>query len=182
MKPRVPGGRTMRVATAITGVTAAAAGFLPTAAAHAATTPAGKLAKAGEVKDGKLVRLKLHHRAGIAPEYGLAPPQPYWLNVLFKSSVRSYQVCGWHPGGNWRCTAWTGKPSDNFASHVGGNKYSWDRGTIDVYWNGGAAGHRDTCNTNGTYYDSWSNGASGHASVVLTAANGTGIGNGVPTC
>jgi hypothetical protein len=184
MKPRVPGSKTMRVATVLTGVTTAAAGFLPAAAAHAATTPAGRLGKTtGEFKGGKLVRLKIDPGAHAAGPDNKAPGQPYWLDILFKSSVRSYQVCGWHPTGNWRCTSWNYKPSDNIASEVGGNKHSWDRGTIDIYWNGGAAGHRDTCNTNGTYNGfPISDYQSGYSAVLLTAANGTGIGDGVPEC
>lgn len=182
MKPRVPGGRTMRVATVLTGVTTAAAGFLPVAAAHAATTPAGRPGKTGELRPGKLVRLKIDPGPDAAGPDTAAPSQPYWLNILFKSSVHSYQVCGWHPTGNWRCTAWTAAPSGDYAGHVGGNKHSWDRGAIDIYWNGGAAGHRDTCNTNGDYYGYASPGQSGYASATLTAPNGTGIGNGVPTC
>jgi hypothetical protein len=181
MKPRMPGGRTMRVATAVTGVTAAAAGFLPAATAQAATTPAGRLGKTAEFKDGKLVRVKVDPGPGTAGPDNTAPGQPYWLNILFKSSVHSYQVCGWHPTGNWRCTEWTGGTS--LVLSVGGNKHSWDRGAIDVYWNGGAAGHRDTCNTNGTYNGFVaSNARSGYSAVYLTSANGGGIGNGIPEC
>jgi len=175
----------MRVATAITGVTAAAAGFLPTAAAHAATrpaatTPAGKLAKTGEFRDGKLVRLKMD--TGLASPDNTTPGQPYWLDILFKGSVHSYQVCGWHPTNAWRCTGWT-TPSSTFVGDVGGNKYSWDRGKVSVRWNGGAAGHWDYCNTNGSYNGyAQSYGQSGHWSVVLTAPGGTGIGDGVARC
>jgi hypothetical protein len=185
MKPRMPGGRTMRVATAVTGVTAAAAGFLPTAAAHAATAPAGKPAKTAEFKGGKLVRLKVDPGPGTAGPDNTAPGQPYWLNLVLKSSVHSYQVCGWHPTNTWRCTAWAAPNGFDSATTVGGNKHSWDRGVIDIYWNGGGAGHWDYCDTNGSYYGSVQLGRSGldgAESVWLYAPGGGGIGDGVGRC
>jgi hypothetical protein len=157
MKSRVPRSKTMRVATALTGMTACAAGFLPTAAAQAAPDNA-------------------------------KPGQPYWLDIAFKGSVKSYQACGSHPGNVYRCTVYTKKPSSDpagswTANHVGGNKYSWDTGPITIRWNGGGPGKNDICNTSGAYYGSIkSNGVSHHSSVILFAPNGLGIGNGIPTC
>lgn len=153
----------MRVATALTGMATCAAGFLPTAA-QAAT--AGQGLKA-------------------APD-ATAPPQPYYLNVWFKTSVETYQVCGWHPGNAYRCTAWKDAQAWNSHFHVafsvGGNPHSWDRGEIKVAWNGGAAGHWDECNTNGAYYGYVGSGDNPYYSANLTSANGGGIGDGIPEC
>jgi len=189
MNPRLPRSKTMRVATALTGMTACAAGFLPTAAAHAATGAGQPGKTTGSMdKKGKLVRLKVMPGPGgpgVAGPDTAAPAQPYWLNIYFKESVYSYQVCGWHPTNEWRCTAHDTDSlvsSPNLIRHVGGNKYSWDRGTIDIYWNGGGAGHWDTCNTNGAYNGQAYLGQSGHDSVSLWSSKDGGIGNGAAAC
>jgi len=186
MKPRLPRSKTMRVATALTGMTACAAGFLPTAAAHAATGSGQPAKTTGPMDEkGKLVRLKVMPGPGAAGPATSAPAQPYWLNIYFKESVYTYQVCGWHPTNEWRCTAHDTDSlvsSPNLIKDVGGNKYSWDRGTIDIYWNGGGAGHWDTCNTNGAYNGQAYLGRSGHDSVSLWSSKDGGIGNGAKTC
>jgi hypothetical protein len=191
MKPRIPGSKTMRVATALTGMTACAAGFLPTAAAQAATTAGrpGNLAKV-LTGEGKLVRLKVFEGGitpggrTVRPNITADPAQPYWLDIFLKSSVKAFQVCGWHPGNVYRCT-----PTKDFnygtsytISHIGGNKYSWDLGQITVGWNGGGPGHNDTCNTNGAWHGLWGPGSSGHESALLTSTYYGPIGNGVPEC
>jgi hypothetical protein len=120
-----------------------------------------------------------------APAFaGPVPNQPYELNIIFKLSVSQYHVCGWHPGNAWRCTtehftAHRNGSTVNFASDVGGNGRSWDRGTLDVYWNSGGPGHRDTCNTNGT--GNWAL-ESANSVWLWNGSFGNGIGNGVPTC
>jgi hypothetical protein len=192
MKPRVPGSKTMRVATALTGMTACAAGFLPTAAAQAATTAGrpGNLAKV-QTGEGKLVRLKVF-QGGITPDGrtirpGITadPREPYWLNIYFQSSVTKFQVCGYHPGNAYRCTGTisVGDVARSYSySDVGGNKHSWDLGQITVGWDGGGPGRNDTCNTNGAWHGYWTPGISGYEVATLTAASGYPIGNGVPEC
>jgi hypothetical protein len=186
MKPRVPRSKTMRVATALTGMTACATGFLPAAAAHAATSAGrpGNLAKV-QTGAGKLVRLEVFPGgANTRPDITADPAEPYWLNIAFKASVTNWQVCGWHPAG-YRCTATQtiGKQTSPFSVlHVGGNNYSWDLGQITVYWNGGGPGHNDTCNTNGAWHGVWYPGDSGHESAMLTSTYGGYIGDGVPEC
>jgi hypothetical protein len=190
MKPRAPRSKTMRVATALTGMTACGGAFLPTTAAHAATSAGhpGNLAKAqtGE----KLVRLKVSP-VGISPDVRTIrpvitadPTQPYWLNILFAASVTKYQVCGYHPNG-YACTplhSISKQPVAYSIRHAGGNKYSWDLGQITVGWNGGGPGHHDSCNTTGHWHGSWQPGSSLHESAYLTSTFGGPIGNGVPEC
>jgi len=187
MKPHLPRSKTMRVATALTGMTACATGFLPTAAAHAASSAGrpGNLAKV-QTGEGKLVRLKVFQGGRTTrPDITADPTEPYWLNVFFKSSVTTFQVCGYHPNG-YRCTAPKTVPKEESAYssfHIGGNKYSWDLGQITIGWNGGGPGRNDTCNTNGAWHGYWAAGTSGHESAYLTGpGNDTPIGNGVPEC
>lgn len=178
--PGKPGKKAMRVATALTGVAACAAGFLPAAAAQAAT-PGGQPAKI-KPKNVKWLVQRMADGSAVATPDNTAPTQPYWLDINFKNSVRSFQACGWHPGNVYRCTPWQRPTASHLGFHVGGNLHSWDRGQITIGWNGGAAGHRDTCNTNGAYYGLILSGQSGFDSVVLTSPNFGGIGDGVPTC
>jgi hypothetical protein len=188
MKPRLPRSKTMRVATALTGMTACAAGFLPAATAQAAAArgqPGNPVRTRPE--NVKRVRLEVFPGHGPTAPDTVAPNQPYWLNIWFNVyDVYSYQVCGWHPGNAYRCTQWsvTGNVFGGILSapHVGHNKYSWDRGQITVKWQGGGPGQWDTCNTNGGYYGSVTAGQSGHESVTLWAPGAKGIGNGVPEC
>jgi hypothetical protein len=194
MKPRAPRGKTMRVATALTGMTACATGFLPAAAAHAATSAgrAGNPAKA-RTGEGKLVRLKVVPGGitpggrTIRPDITAAPDEPYWLSIHFKTSVSLTQVCGWHPNNRYACTPWTEtyySPDGLTKSlqNVGGNQHSWDLGEIKVYWNGGGLGRWDECNTNGTWEGYWSYAFSGYRIAVMNSKSGGGIGNGVPEC
>lgn len=197
MKPRVPQGKTMRVATAFTGMTACAGVFLPTAAAHATPSSAGRAGNLAKVQtqEGKLVRLKVS-QGGRTTHPGITGGNPaksssgYWLDIQFKTSVTTYQVCGLHIHGAYRCTAVTrtshGTSLSKFAFHVGGNKHSWILGPISVFWNGGGPGHRDYCNTTGHWHGQWlvpgvsDNGLASARSAVLS---GPGlIGNGVPEC
>jgi hypothetical protein len=185
MKPHLPRSKTMRVATALTGMTACA-GFLPTAAAHAATAASGpgNLAKV-QTGEGKLVRLKVFQGGRTTrPDIAADPAQPYWLDIYLKSSVTKFQVCGYHPNG-YACTPQytVAKQKEAYSElHVGGNKYSWELGQITVGWNGGGAGHNDTCNTTGAWHGGWFSGTSGHESALLTSTNYGPIGNGVPEC
>jgi hypothetical protein len=186
MKPRVARSKTMRVATALTGMTACAAGFLPTAAAHAAVRGGQLPAKTDGLTPGKgkMVRLGVH-AGGLAASPDNIPVQhSYSLNVVFKPSVTNYQVCGYHrPNHAYRCTTYVTVPKQTTswtASEVGGNKYSWSPGPITIRWNNGGPGRNDGCNTkNGDYYG-WPAAAS--VFVSLYAPGGTGIGDGVPTC
>jgi hypothetical protein len=170
----------MRVATTLTGVTACAAAFAPVAAAQAATHAARP--------DAKLVTIPVAEpKAGTIPSYvkyqavadAAAPDQPFSLGIWVKASVSRFRVCGWHPTNDWRCTGSYTQPypfTAEFTS-IGGNITSWDRGLTDVYWNGGAAGHRDTCNTNGDY-----NGYLLNSHYVILGFPSDPIGDGVPTC
>jgi hypothetical protein len=173
----------MRVATALTGIGTCAAGFLPAAAAHAAAySQPGKPAttKSANVKQVRLDMVSGH--GAVAPD--ATPSSSYWLDVWFKNSVTSYQVCGWHPINTWRCTTWdhnfVGEITSKIksASHIGGNIRSWVRGQIDIRWNGGGPGRNDTCNTNSAFYG---NPSPSHV-YILYGPGGVGIGNGVPEC
>jgi hypothetical protein len=193
MKPRSPRSKTMRVSTALTGMTACAAVFMPVAAAHAATRSAlpGKT-EGSTAKGGKMVRVEVlpgtnagRHQRVAGPD-NVTPAQPYYLDLWLKNSVTSFHVCGWHPTNTWRCTPTYDtpgqKPNPFSYQDVGHNAHSWDRGTIDIYWNGGGPGHWDTCNTNGAYNGYLGQSISVHSVVWLSNGTGGGIGNGVPTC
>jgi hypothetical protein len=180
MKSLVPKSKTMRVATALTGMTACAAGFVPTAAQAA---PAGGL-------PGK-VPLPAHNglRVGVRTAAAANSGSRYWLDIIFRASVHSYQVCGYHVNDVRRCTAWTGTTwvSDNKYNegvHVGGNIASWVWGTVSVRWNGGGAGRWDQCSI--PYHETGSlvGGADGYSSRWLygNISPLIGIGAGIPTC
>jgi len=166
-KPAVK--KTMRVVTSLTGVTACAAAFAPATPAQAATSAAHP--------QSKIVNLG---QAGQARDFvadGSVPDQPYSLAAVF-TGVSKIQVCGWHPTNDWRCTAYkTGlNKKDTYVwSNIGGNHKSWDRGAIDVYWNGGGAGNWDTCNTNGDYLGHFDSGDPYY--VILSP-----VGPGHPEC
>jgi hypothetical protein len=188
----------MRVATTLIGATAFAAALAPAATAEAAARPAGPRQPIGE-RPGRTARpMTVRAGAGATPALGghryrpanIAPSgSHYALGIFVSPLVESFHVCGWHPtntpGDNtWRCTPTRDNPnwpdSQYYDGNVGGNtdKWSWAKGTIDVYWNKGGRGSWDTCNTNGDYYGYF---ASQHE-VVLNSAQGGGIGFGVPEC
>jgi hypothetical protein len=181
-----PVQRTMRVATTLTGVAACAAGFAP-AAAHA-TTDSAHTAQRQEpefVNLGKRGHARAHINAFITQARvaetvdGPVPPSRFSMGALF-TGVSKIQFCGWHPTNDWRCTiTYTGfdKADSYYFYNIGGNKGSWNRGKVDVYWNGGGAGKWDTCNTNGDYNGFFSSGINGYVSVVLST-----VGPGYPTC
>lgn len=181
MKSLVPKSKTMRVATALTGITACTAGFVPTAAQAA---PAGGL-------PGKVplpAHLGLRSAAPEAPAGSFAR---FWIDILFRASVYSYQVCGPHLGNVRRCTAWTatswvtksGKKFNEGRS-VGGNLASWIPGQVSVRWNGGGAGRWDYCNPPASYVGAASYYAIDYPAVWLWGDNNplTGIGAGIPRC
>jgi hypothetical protein len=160
MKPRVPGSKTMRVATVLTGMTACAAAVAPPVTAHAATQaghtapPALKIADLGHAGKGRLrVRVPGQTVHAAAPD-GSVPNLDFSLGITIGPGVSKFHVCGYHPGGVWRCTKeYTGfnKNSPDWVWQLGGNIRSWQRGQTDVYWNNGGKGSWDTCNTNGAY-------------------------------
>jgi hypothetical protein len=179
MKALVPESKTMRVATALTGMTACAAGFLPTAAQAA---PAGRL-------PGKVLLATAKGLRPAAPKGAASTSVRMWLDILFRASVNSYQVCGFHVTDVWRCTAWKGTTwvSDNKYNegyHVGGNIASWIQGDISVRWNGGGPGRWDECEVPFSFIGNGSPGADGYSSTWLYGRYSPplGIGAGVPKC
>lgn len=177
----------MRVATALTGMTACAAGFLPTATAQAAVRGVQLPEKAEGLTPAKAKIVRL----GVTPGRQAMGPDDivssaYWLDIKFKKSVTDYQVCGYHrPNYAYRCTSYASilATKSYTLNHIGGNKYSWLPGPITIRWDGGGAGLNDGCNTsNGDWYGSLRLGADSRFSYLLSAPNGTGIGDGVPTC
>jgi hypothetical protein len=181
----------MRVATTLVGATAFAAALAPAATAEAAARPAGPRQPIG-VRPGRTGRT-MAVRAGAGTTAALAghrfnpdtlPPSGsrYTLGLLVSPYVYSFHVCGWHPTNTWRCTPTRYNPNyleyAYYDANVGGNKWSWNKGAVDVYWNKGGKGSWDTCNTNGDY---WGYLASGH-DVVLTSSRGSGIGYTISKC
>jgi|HubBroStandDraft_1064217.scaffolds.fasta_scaffold17897_1 hypothetical protein len=159
--------KAMRVATTLIGATAWAAAFAPAATAQ---TAVGSHQPARERADRPKGQMAVRPDAGTPPIPRTAPgahlynpdntppAQPYSLAVEVSSHVQTFHVCGWHPTNAWRCTKTYSNPGyyspglgDTTIFSIGGNHRSWDRGTIDVYWNKGGAGSWDTCNTNGDY-------------------------------
>jgi hypothetical protein len=195
MRPRVPRTKTMRVATALTGMTACAAAFGPAATAQAATqahqpaTPELKIVKLGPVgtaKNGLRVHAIGQAAGQITPD-GSKPNLDFSLGMTI-GGVSQVRVCGYHPGGVWRCTSEMplNKDYSYLIYNIGGNVRSWQRGATDVYWDKGGAGSWDTCNTNGAY-----NGLAGYlynsndslrAHYSLNYVWLTTVGPGDPTC
>jgi hypothetical protein len=168
--------KTMRVATVLTGVTACAAAFAPMAAA----APAAGHGKTATPPPGKAIRVRVPGVSALRMEpKGTVrhDVEPYSMSLIVEPSIASFHVCGYHtPNGAWRCTP----TYSNLFYHtiprkyskIGGNIRSWNRGTIDVYWNNGGRGSWNTCNTNINVYSSSANGRK----VTLIA------GFGIPNC
>jgi hypothetical protein len=160
MKPRLARSKTMRVATALTGMTACATAFGPAVTAQAATKshhtapPEFKIVDLGRAgKAGLRVRVPGHTPGAAIPDSPV-PNLHYSLGMTIGPGVSKFHVCGYHLNGAWRCTnEITGldKSSIYSAWNIGRNVESWQRGATDVYWNNGGAGNWDTCNTNGAY-------------------------------
>lgn len=149
----------MRVATALTGMTACAAAVAPAVNAQAAAQarhtapPKLKIVDLGPAgKSGLRVRVP-GHTPGAVPD-NFTPSLHYSLGMFIGPGVSKFHVCGWHPGNAWRCTqevTGLNKADVYGASHIGGNIRSWQRGLTEVYWNNGGPGYWDECNTNGSY-------------------------------
>jgi hypothetical protein len=167
--------KAMRVATTLTGVTACAAAFMPAATAHAATRPETATRGPDAAHD-----MRIQQARGLqVAAAGLHEPYSLWVYV--RPSVKTrFQVCGWQHigGGQWSCTA-----SYSLGTH--GYEYvymgsNWNRGKVNVWWNGHLKGSWDTCNTNaGGFYGS--SNPSG-TTVVLYGNGKRGVGPGTPTC
>jgi len=166
--------KAMRVATAVTGVTAFAAAFAPMPAGQAASRPKPP-ALGPHAGHGMRVREVRGHQAVLA---GLH--EPYSLSVYMRPSVYAFHVCGWKHvgGGQWTCT---GNYADPYLSdhwfNVGGN---WNRGKISVRWNAGGRGSWDECKTNSGGF--WGVSNSAETWVGLYGNSARGIGFGTPTC
>jgi hypothetical protein len=191
MKPRSPRTKTMRVATALTGMTACAAAFTPAATAQAGTQghptapPGFKVVVLGPAGTTGLRAQTSGHTAGAAVPDGSVPNLHYSLGVTLHG-ISQFHVCGYHVDNAYRCTPeYTGynKGLDYLVYRVGGNIRSWQRGQTTVYWNNGGAGNWDTCNTNGDY-----NGYAGYfnsPNALILSPNYvwlTTVGPGDPTC
>jgi hypothetical protein len=167
-----PARKALHVATLFTGVTACAAVYAPAMAnAQTATTPAPGLAP----PPGDHVM----HAGGTSPDIATASNhEPYTLNVYMAASVYSFQVCGWHTNNQFSCTPNFSDPYPTAHTfNVGGG---WNRGKINVWWNGHGRGSFDTCNTNPGGFNGFSN--SNGTNVILTGANSAPIGFGQPVC
>jgi hypothetical protein len=152
--------KVMRVATTLIGATAFMAGFAPAVTAHAEgkaqqPTPQQPAREQASRAEGRMV-VRLALEASLTPD-NTPPAQPYSLAVGVSNQVQSFHVCGFHPTNDWRCTRTYKNPGYNLGYpqynifNIGGNYRSWDRGTIDVYWNKGGPGSWDTCNTNSNF-------------------------------
>lgn len=163
--------KTMRVATTLTGVTACAAAFAPAAAAQPAA-PTGKSAQSATKTTGTRVRLD---SAAVSANH-----EPYHLWVYASYDIATLQACGYKTGGHLECTpiegsGYTIAVSGREEFNMGGD---WNRGRINLWWNGHGPGSWDTCNTNvGGFY-----GRNTGSTVVLTGKSYRPIGYGVTKC
>jgi hypothetical protein len=182
-----PAKKAMRVAMSLTGVAACGAAFAPAAAAQAAQTthalpPEPRLEVVGVVGKGMQAHLptfarELHPHA-VHPDASV-PAEPFSMGMYFYGASK-IRVCGWHPPDTWRCTNSRTGLSENkiyYWPNIGGNHRSWDRGVVDVYWNGGGPGNWDTCNTNGAYL-----GYLHSSHYLILGSSSSTVGPGQPQC